>query len=130
MYVSSHHSSTPWPQIFRWLGRASGVALFVCWVVLLAMEWSRPGPPIRGIGLVLQAMALMAVFIGYAIGWKREMLGAWVSLGGLAAFVLVNLIDLERLPDPAFVWFAAPGILYLLAARRNKHHEVVMRDVG
>ena len=71
-----------------------------------------------------QPAALAVVFAGYVIGWWKELAGGALAIVGTFAFFALLAAKSKTPPEPAAVWFAAPGILYLLAfqynERRNK----------
>lgn len=71
------------------------------------------------------ALALFpgGVILGLALGWWREGLGAVVTLGSLAAFYLLLMVQGDAPRGPYFLLFASPGLLYaaswLLRPRRH-----------
>ena len=126
MVATTHHAPVHWSRTFRWLGRASGVALFVTWTGYVFAEAFRgPAPLTTPLGLYLQAAALAVVFAGYAVGWKRELAGAVLTGIGLVAFVVSTVADSMIMPTPATAWFAAPAALYALAHYFEQHEPIV-----
>jgi hypothetical protein len=119
MYATTHHPPTATSQIYRWAGRVFSVALFVMWAAFVAFEAARPAVQTWPVGVYLQAAALAVVFLGYAVGWKRELFGAVLVGVGALAYLVITLIDTKTLPGIATVWFLTPGILYLFA----RHYE-------
>jgi hypothetical protein len=120
MYVTAHHLPVTRSQVFRWLGRACGAALFAVWAVFVAIEATHPTAFVTWPrGMYFQAAALAVVFMGYAVGWKHELAGALTIGAGALAFVVVTFVDTKMLPALAFAWFVSPGALYLLA----RHYE-------
>ncbi len=69
----------------------------------------------------LQAGALAIVFVGYVIGWKKEMLGGVLAVLGTIAFYIVNLVVFHAPPLPEAALLAVPGIFYMLAQGVEEH---------
>jgi hypothetical protein len=99
--------------LFRWFGRAAGIALFVVWVIVVADEFAKQGMPFRG--LYLQAAGLAIVFAGYFAGWWNELLGGAIVLVGTAVYFAMCVLTLQGPPRPETIFFAVPGVCYLLA---------------
>jgi hypothetical protein len=114
MYAVTHHPPIVSSQAFRWAGRVGGVAMFVVWACFVAFEATRPTSVNLPTALYLQAAALAIVFMGYAVGWTRELVGAALVALGLSAFLAVTYTD-TALPGLAIAWFLGPAALYLLA---------------
>jgi hypothetical protein len=116
MYASVHHDPIPVSQLLRWTGRAAGALLFVAWLAYFVVEITRPSiPPTFALPTSAQGIALAVVFGGYALGWRHERAGAIVVLGATAAYIAIVVAATWSVPSPAILWFAAPGVLYLLA---------------
>jgi hypothetical protein len=116
MDASVQPMQVPTPVLFRWAARAAGVIAILTWLELILYEWVRQGPPdTRNSHQALQAAALAVVFAGYLIGWRHELAGGLLSILGTIAFVATLVVLLAASPSPAVAWFAAPGVLYLLA---------------
>ena len=122
MYAISGRTPISRSQLCRWLAGLTGVALFATWTTLVAVESTRPAPDVRPVGIYIQAAALLTVFLGYAVGWKRELLGAVLVVAAVFVYLVVTAADAKMLPGLPIVWFVAPAILYLLA-RRYRHGE-------
>jgi hypothetical protein len=124
MFASSHYQAhpVPWSVLCRWAGRVTAVALVIVWSIYAIAELFHPDfylPP----QLMLQGAALAVVFAGYAVGWRAELAGGLLVLGGMAGFYIVTFLSIGLLPQPAMLGFAAPGVLYLVA-RQLEHHSV------
>lgn len=98
----------------RWSARASAIVLAASWLALVLAEGVRTKFDVPT-DLAFQAVALAIVFAGYAIGWRQELVGGVIVIVGTIAFFAVNLVTIMDAPPLAAAWFAAPGILYLLA---------------
>jgi hypothetical protein len=115
MFASAKLGLSPRPYPFRWTARVSAVILFAMWLVYMVADMLRPGiEPIR-LNMYGQAAALAIVFAGYAVGWRRELVGGIVVIVGVLAFFSVVLATTGVVPQLAMLLFAAPGALYLLA---------------
>jgi hypothetical protein len=101
--------------LLRSTARASGVALFAIWVWLLIAEVVRSGLYMPTVGAFGQAAMLAVVFAGYVVGWRNELAGGLLAILGTALFFALNLLLDGMLPRAEVVWFALPGVLYLLA---------------
>jgi hypothetical protein len=99
--------------MFRWCGRAAGIVLFVAWLALVAAEAFRQGPPSSE--TYMQGAALAIVFAGYLAGWWNELVGGVMAIVGTFAFVAICAVATQIFPRPETIWFAVPGICYLLA---------------
>jgi hypothetical protein len=70
--------------------------------------------------LIFQGAALAIVFAGYAVAWRWELAGGLMAIGGTIAFVGCSLATIGALPLPQVAWFAAPGVLSVLAWSRGE----------
>jgi hypothetical protein len=89
------------------------------WILFMALE----GPPPHGVTAPLggHLVALLAIFLGYAIAWRREFGGSLLSLGALAVYYAVNLWDTGKTPPDAMLLMALPPVLTLMAHRLEHH---------
>ena len=79
------------------------------------------------IHLSVRETAMMAAFIfvwlGLLLGWKWELCGGLLTVGGMAAFYLLNYVFSGTFPrGPFFLLFASPGLLFIyygLQTRKN-----------
>jgi hypothetical protein len=62
-----------------------------------------------------QILSLTVVFAGYVIGYRRELAGGITAIVGTLAFFVVVLATTGAIPDVPALFFAVPGVLYLLA---------------
>lgn len=113
----------PTGQLFRTLGRASAIILFASWAGLVIAEivQRKFGEP--PLDVFFQAAALAVVFAGYAVGWRHELAGGLMAVLGTIAFFIVQVVALTGPTGvSAAVWFALPGVLYLLAWNYDRLH--------
>jgi len=103
----------PAPSLFRFCGRAGGVIILAVWMLMVALEFVHWGAPV--IDNYYQAAFLGFVFIGYAVGWHYEVLGAALVIVGTLGFMALNLVLFKMAPTSGAEWFAAPGVFYLIA---------------
>jgi hypothetical protein len=116
--VNAAVSSSPnRPAIAHWLARISAIGVFGFFMVFAIGEGL---PPLAEQPLRVQLFfALWAtIFTGYAVGWRLPMPGGLIAL---LAYGMLNAVEFStnhRLLGGAFLLFAIPGVLYLIAAWR------------
>ena len=115
MYASFHREHFPVAHLFRNAAAASGAALMFSWFALLVIEMIRSGDWVPNIHSLNQALALAVIFASYAIGWRHELVGAALAIAGTALFFAIGMAGTGVWPQLPVAWFAAPGVLYLLA---------------
>jgi len=113
MYACLPQKSASSTELFRWFGRASSIVLFVGWILLLVQELMRDSRVTTD--EAIQGAVLAVVFVGYAIGWRKELAGALIAIFGTVLFFTVCGVAFGRLPGLAAAWFALPSVLYFLA---------------
>jgi hypothetical protein len=113
MYACLPQKSASSTELFRWFARASSIVLFVGWILLLVQELMRDSRVTTS--EAIQGAALALVFVGYAIGWRKELAGALIAIFGTVMFFTVCGVGYGRLPGLAAAWFALPSVLYFLA---------------
>jgi len=65
----------------------------------------------------LMFVAFATVWVGLILGWKSELWGGLLILGGTIAFYLFNFAFSGIFPrGPYFLIYASPGIIFLLYA--------------
>ncbi|HMO85779.1 MAG TPA: hypothetical protein PKC18_12770 [Lacipirellulaceae bacterium] len=118
MFASTHLPShaLPWGSAVRWLARIASVVLVLAWVATAILEALHPDFYLP-MALKWQGVALAVTFAGYVIAWHWETVGGVLAILGVLAFFAVNALTVGALPLPAAAWFAAPGVLFILAHR-------------
>jgi len=106
-------------EVYRWLACASGALLFIAWLGFVIFEAISNWPPSRD--AMYQAVGFAIVFAGYALGWRFELAGGLLAILGTAA-VFAACAFTGLLPQLSVAWFAAPGVLYLLAWHYDHRH--------
>ncbi|HEX2475422.1 MAG TPA: hypothetical protein VHK01_11780 [Lacipirellulaceae bacterium] len=94
--------------------------LFVGWVLLLVQELMRDSRVTTQEGM--QGVVLTVVFLGYVVGWQKELAGALIALFGTVMFFVVCGLGFGKLPGLAAAWFALPSVLYILAWYTSKKY--------
>lgn len=116
--VQNRHVSDSW--LFRYCGRAGGLIVMGSWLVVVVAETVRKGPPV--LENYYQAVPLAVIFAGYAVGWRKEILGGLLAIAGTVAFIAQYVTMFGTLPGTGAVWFAAPGLFYLIAHYLDGRH--------
>ncbi len=121
MYASrrSHQHLITWTTAVRWLAPASAAVLTVVWVSYAVAEIFHPGFYVPR-SLLFQGAALAAAFAGYVVGWRWRLAGGLLTVAGTAAFFAIGVLNDGAWPPLESALFAAPGVLYLEAWRRER----------
>jgi hypothetical protein len=104
--------------ILHWVARLAAIGVFGFFMLFALADGIPPlgqQPP----RVQLEFASLAIIFVGYAIGWRRPMVGGVTALLGYGLLNAVELATNHRLAGGAFWLFAIPGVLYLLAAWRD-----------
>ena len=114
-------------RVILWIARIWGI-LFVVMVLVIgvagALNPDEPSPtPREWIGI---ALFPVGVSVGYALGWRWQLLGGTVSLGCLAAFFVWLLIERGGIRAwPVFLLFGVPGMLFVAYWFISRRREAV-----
>jgi hypothetical protein len=106
--------------LFRYCGRAGGLIVVASWLVFVVVELTRIGPPI--VENYYQAIPLALIFTGYVVGWSKEILGGLLTIVGAFAFIVQYVAMFGVLPGAGAVWFAAPGVFFIIAHYLDARH--------
>jgi len=91
--------------------------LIVGWVCYAVAELFSPDFYVTD-AMIYQGAALATVFVGYAIGWRWELIGGLLAIAGTAGFFAYRIATMGTTSlEVDVAWFAAPGALYLEAWR-------------
>jgi hypothetical protein len=114
-------SDQPALLVVRWLARFAGL-VGAGVVALIAVGEGFPNPLRMSPQELALLICLFVTWCGLLVGWRWELAGALMILGGMALFYAIELLDSGRFPRGWFLPFlAAPGFLFLycwLATRR------------
>ncbi len=113
MYTSIQNRQVSDSSLFRYCGRAGGLIVMASWLVVVVVEAVRQGPPV--LENYYQAIPVAMIFAGYAVGWRKELLGGLLAIVGTLVFIAQYVAMFRVFPDAGAAWFAAPGVLYLIA---------------
>ena len=103
----------PADVIVRWTARFWSLATISFVIAFIAGEGIHPSAVHEWIGLVFFPFGVCA---GMLLAWRYEASGGLVAVASLLAFYAVSLVSIGRFPSGwAFLVFAAPGFLFLLA---------------
>jgi hypothetical protein len=102
--------------VVHWLGRLAALALAGLFLLFLFGESegtihlaSQP------LGVQLIFLGWAGIFLGYAVGWFRPLVGGVVVFAALAGMNAAQWSSNGTLLGPWFYLWAAPGALYLVA---------------
>jgi hypothetical protein len=115
----SHLHLITWTTAVSWLAPASAAVLTIVWVSYAVAELFHPGFYVPR-PLLYQGAALAATFAGYALGWRWRLAGGLLIVAGTAAFFAISFLNDGAWPPLETALFAAPGMLYLEAWRRER----------
>ena len=87
-------------------------------LVLIAFVWSRPEHPRFTMGAAIAFLLFpIAVTAGFAVAWRRELLGGLIAVGSFALFNIFVVVCGGRWPlNGYFLALVAPGFLHLANA--------------
>jgi len=97
----------------RWAARISALLLVII-LLLNVIGEGGPNPFHSGLRANLQFLAFLVIApLGLLIGWRRELLGAAMTLVAMLGFYALEYTATGRLPGWAFSLFFVPPVLYL-----------------
>jgi len=114
-------------QSVRWIARIGATLMAGMILIIFIGEVISEGfgPLLQ---MSLRETAMMAVFIivfmGLILGWRWEMLGGLLIVGGMAAFYLLDFLFSGTFPrGPFLLVIVLPGLLYVYSGLQNKAEE-------
>ena len=120
MYASVQKHDVPPSALFRYCGRAGALIIVVSWLALVIVEFIRSGLPVMA--NYYQGAMLGIVFVGYAVGWRKELLGGALAILGTIGFVVLNAVMFASFPVSGAEGFAVPGVFYVIAHYLDSRH--------
>ena len=104
-----------WARRAGWLARGLAVVSIGLILAFLVGEGFHPSQ-VRArewLGLIFFPVGIC---VGMIVAWRRELVGGLITVGSLAVFYVIHLATAGTFPRGwAFVVFAAPGFLFVLA---------------
>jgi len=101
----------------RWAARILSI-LSVGVLLVFVVGEADLSHPISLTGLEILGLLFFpgGIVVGMILAWRREGIGAGVTIASLLAFYLLNVLSGEGLPSgPFFVLFALPGFIFGLS---------------
>ncbi len=103
-------------RVFLWVARGlSALVILLFVLVLVAGLVDRSEPLPTGREWLELSLFPIGMCVGYALGWRWQLLGGVVSLGCIASFLMMMALRGNSVFGvPAFYFLAIPGVLLLL----------------
>lgn len=106
-------------SLIRWTARLLSLASTFLLVQFAFSGGERPPSAIEWTAL---AFFPIGVVVGFAVAWRKERMGALISLASLGAFYVVMYLRSGTVAlGPYFALFTLPAALFLLASCRFGH---------
>lgn len=111
-------------NIVRWIARISaGLTAGLILIIFVGEGISEGFEPLLHLTTreTLMMVAFVAVWLGLVLGWRWELYGALLTIGGLIAFYLLDYLFSGTFPrGPFFFIFAAPSLLFLYCGLQER----------
>ena len=108
------HRHVSFDELLRWSGGACALVLLLIWITLVTIDAITRGLPSHP-AIAAQIVPLAVIFVGYVVGWRHNLVGGALVVIGMTVFFAATWFASGWWPHPMVAWFAAPGVLYLLA---------------
>ena len=103
----------------RWLARLVGFGVVSVFVVFALGEGVVFGLLSRSELLMMTALGVSLA--GVVAGWRSEIVGGTLNIGGMLAFYALNFAATGRIPaGPLFPLLMLPGVLYVICWWRHR----------
>ena len=104
-------------RVVRWIARA-GAGLTAVFILFFFLAHAVTDGVTPLLYLTARETAMMAAFaavwLGLVVGWKWDMVGGLLTVGGVIAFYALDYLFSGMFPRGAyFLVFALPGVLFL-----------------
>ena len=117
-------------SVLRRVARAWSVATILLVVGFIVGEGVHPSQmaPHEKLGVFFFPLGIC---VGMVVAWRRELLGALITVGSLAAFYAISVAATGRFPH-GWAWeaFAAPGFLFLASWFLSRNPAESNTDAG
>lgn len=104
--------------IIRWIARilAALMAAFIAFMFVGNAVTDGIGPLMNlTIREAVMMIAFLVVFLGLILGWAREKVGGWLTVGGMILFFILDFAFSGTFPRGVFFpLMALPGLMFLL----------------
>ncbi len=121
MTVKSESKTT---RVVRWVARVSSVLMAALILFFFVGSGLAEGiDPLLHLSTREAAMmvAFAAAWLGLLLGWKWELYGGLLTVGGMAAFYLVDYLFSGTFPrGPFFLIFTSPSLLFLYCGLESR----------
>lgn len=111
-------------KVVRWVGRiSSGLAAGFILFIFVGEGLEEGFSPLLQMTVreTLMMVAFAVVWLGLILGWKWELTGALLTLGGMVAFYLLDYLFSGTFPrGPYFLIFSSPALLFLYCGLRGR----------
>ena len=108
----------------RWVARiAAGIMAFLILIIFSGEALADGFAPLQKMSV--REMTMMAAFfvlwVGLIVSWRWELFGGLLTIGGTAAFYLLDYLFSGTFPrGPFFLIFASPSLLFIYYGWRIK----------
>jgi hypothetical protein len=111
-------------NIVRWIARISaGLTAALILIIFIGEGISEGFESLLHLSTreSLMMVAFFAVWLGLVLGWRWELYGALLTIGGLIAFYLLDYLFSGTFPrGPFFLLFAAPSLLFFYCGLQER----------
>jgi hypothetical protein len=112
-------------QIIRWTARIWSIASLGLILLFVIGEGINPTMTREWVGLIFFPLGIS---IGMILAWWREALGGIITVGSLLIFYVIHFATAGGFPKGwAWLVFAAPGFLFLIASWLSRKANAVTR---
>ncbi len=110
-------------NIFRIAARLLGTMLALLVFVIFIGEGFNGGFPSQYPFTFMESVLFVCLLtgtVGLVVAWRREVLGGWLAIGGMLAFILIDSIEGGAFSVGwVFLSILSTGVLFLIAAKQN-----------
>ena len=105
--------------LIRWIARLWSIASILIILLLCVGEGIHYTGPMQWLGFLFYPVGIS---VGMILAWRREGLGAGITIGCLIVFYVIHYATAGIFPRGwGWLTLAAPGFLFLLCCVRTSH---------
>lgn len=112
-------------SVVRWIARgAAGLSAVLILLIFIGEGLDEGFDPLLHLTVreSLMMAAFVAVWLGLVLGWKWQLTGGSLIIGGMVAFYLFDYLFSGTFPGgPYFLILASPAVLYLYCGFAETH---------